>query len=176
MFLSVWEQVRDQIKISYHTQRKKGTKSVRCTLPTLSLIWESVRDTLSENSDDTTRWTMLPQHFVKPLGQCSKLVKPCWGLPRISNGTNSPRLTLLYRQHFWRVQVIIYNNFKRFTKLWSSDLIPDEYNNGNPVGQVSGQESTNVEQITWLPIDVISNCFVSKTIHGNYFLVISALW
>ncbi len=30
-------------------------------------------------------------------------VKPCWFLPRISNGTNSPRLALLYRQNFIRV-------------------------------------------------------------------------
>ena len=128
-------------------------------------------------SDDTTRWTMLPQHFVKPLhekyyagrssvpwptspskiptvlgGECqfpeahlsilskccsvqrnvkhsgerslprghtepihanssrylshhTPRVTPRWCLPRISNGTNSPRLALLYRQNFGRVYV-----------------------------------------------------------------------
>ncbi len=33
-------------------------------------------------------------------------VKPCWCLPRISNGTNSPGLALLYCRNFMRV----YNN------------------------------------------------------------------
>ena len=41
---------------------------------------------------------MLPWHFVQPL--LRPRVKP---LPRISNGTNSPRLALLYRRNIMRV-------------------------------------------------------------------------
>ncbi len=40
------------------------------------------------------------------LGQIPR-VKPCWCLPRISNGTNSPRLALLYRLNFMRVYLFL---------------------------------------------------------------------
>ncbi len=43
-------------------------------------------------------------HDFTDLGQ-TPWVKPCWCLPRISNGTISPRLALLYRQNFGRVYV-----------------------------------------------------------------------
>ncbi len=38
-------------------------------------------------------------------------VKPCYCLPRISNGTNSPRPSLLFRQNFMRV-CNVYTNSK----------------------------------------------------------------
>ena len=67
---------------------------------------------LLENCDDTTRWTLLPQHFVKPLYtlreilSCSRYLghkTPQGCLSRIYNGTNSQRLALLYRRNFGRV-------------------------------------------------------------------------
>ncbi len=66
--------------------------------------------TLFQNSDHATRWTMLPQHCETPAHfmRNTKLVyqvKPCWCLPGISNGTNSPRLALLYRRNFGRGHV-----------------------------------------------------------------------
>ena len=35
---------------------------------------------------------------------------PCWCLPRISNGANSPRLALLYRRNFGRVWLQLYGS------------------------------------------------------------------
>ena len=62
------------------------------------------QSTLLENSDDTIRWTMLSQHFVKPLHTLWNLVNACRGFTTELTHRGSSWMDLLYRHNFGRVQ------------------------------------------------------------------------